>query len=252
MSVLLVTGGSRGIGAEICRQAATQGWAVAVNYAASANDAEEVAAEIRKAGGSAIAVQADVADENQVEAMFARIDAELGRITRLINNAGAMGSQGPVDELDVAATRRLFEVNLLGPFLCSGAAIRRMARKHGGQGGSIVNISSAAAKHGGPGSYVDYAASKGGLDVFTVGLAREQAAQGIRVNCLRPGATMTEMSVNWAKDHPEWVDWVMAQVPLKRPAEMEEIARAALWLLSDEASYVTGAILDASGGWVSP
>ena len=252
MGVLVVTGASRGIGAEICRLGAAQGWDVAVNYAVSADKAAGVVEEIRNAGGRAIAVQGDVADAAQVEAMFRRVDEALGPVTGLVNNAGTMGSQGPVDELDVTATTRLFAVNVLGPFLCAGAAIRRMAKRHGGEGGVIVNISSAAAKHGGPGSYVDYAASKGAVDVFTVGLAREQAAEGIRVNCLRPGATMTEMSVDWAEDHPEWLDWVIAQVPLKRPAEMDEIAKAALWLLSDDASYVTGAILDACGGWVSP
>ncbi|MEM7172034.1 MAG: SDR family oxidoreductase [Pseudomonadota bacterium] len=252
MGVLLVTGASRGIGAEICRLAATQGWAVALNYTQSAEKAEAVAEAIRAGGGTAMAVQADVGDAVAVEEMFRQVDEELGPVTALVNNAGIMGGQGPVDELDVAATTRLFQVNVLGPFLCASSAIRRMAKKHGGQGGAIINISSAAAKHGGPGSYVDYAASKGAVDVFTVGLAREQAAEGIRVNCVRPGATMTEMSVEWAEEHPEWLDWVMAQVPMKRPGEMHETAKAVLWLLSNEASYVTGAILDVNGGWVSP
>ena len=252
MSVLLVTGGSRGIGAEICRVAATRGWAVAVNYARSHDEAAAVVEDITKAGGTAVAVQADVSSSGDVETMFTAIDEQLGPVTALINNAGIMGSTGPVDEMDVALTSRMFEVNIMGPFLCAGAAIRRMAKRHGGNGGAIVNISSAAAKHGGPGSYVDYAASKGAMDVFTIGLAREQAAQGIRVNCLRPGATMTEMNLDWMKDHPEWLDWVMAQVPLKRPGEVRETAVAALWLTSDESSYVTGAILDASGGWISP
>ncbi len=252
MFVLLVTGGSRGIGAEICRVAATRGWAVAVNYANSQDEADNVVSAIREAGGTAIAVQADVSAADDVASMFERIDEELGPVTALINNAGIMGSTGPVDELDVALTSRILEVNVLGPFLCASAAIRRMAMRHGGSGGAIVNISSAAAKHGGPGSYVDYAATKGAVDVFTVGLAREQAAQGIRVNCVRPGATMTEMNYDWMKDHPEWLDWVMAQVPLKRPGEVREIADAAMWLISDESSYVTGAILDVSGGWVSP
>lgn len=252
MSVLLVTGGSRGIGAEICRVAATKEWAVAVNYAHSHDDADKVVASILDAGGKAMAVQADVSSSDDVEAMYKHIDKQLGPVTALINNAGIMGSTGPVDEMDVALTSRIFMVNIMGPFLCASAAIRRMAKRHGGNGGTIVNISSAAAKHGGAGSYVDYAATKGAVDVFTVGLAREQAEQGIRVNCVRPGATMTEMNYDWMKDHPEWLDWVMAQVPMKRPGEVREIANAAMWLISEESSYVTGAILDVCGGWVSP
>jgi NAD(P)-dependent dehydrogenase (short-subunit alcohol dehydrogenase family) len=252
MGVLVVTGGSRGIGAAICRLGAERGWAVCVNYASSADEAGGVVAEIEGTGGRAIAVQADVSVPRDVEAMFERVDAELGPVTGLVNNAGIMGSGGRVEDLDADATRTMFEVNTLGPFLCSQAAIKRMARKNGGQGGAIVNISSAAAKHGGPGSYVDYAASKAAMDAFTVGLAREQATEGIRVNCVRPGATMTEMNVRWMEDHPDWLGSVLARIPLNRAAEVDEIAKAALWLLSDEASYATGAILDVSGGWVSP
>ena len=252
MGVLVVTGGSRGIGAAICRLGAARGWAVCVNYASSDEEALGVVAGIERAGGRAIAAQADVASPEDVERLFERVDAELGPVTGLVNNAGIMGSGGPVDELDAAATRRMFEVNTLGPFLCCREAIRRMAKRHGGDGGAIVNISSAAAKHGGPGSYVDYAASKAAVDAFTVGLAREQATESIRVNCLRPGATMTEMNERWMEDHPEWLATVLAKIPLDRAAGVDEIALAALWLLSDEASYVTGAILDASGGWVSP
>ena len=252
MSVLVVTGGSRGIGAGICRLGAQRGWAVCVNYAHSAEEAEAVVAEIAGAGGRAIAVQADVSKPSDVEQMFAAVDGALGPVTGLVNNAGIMGSTGRVEDLDAAATRTLFEVNTLGPFLCSQAAIKRMAKKFGGQGGAIVNVSSAASRHGGAGSYVDYAASKGAVDSFTYGLAKEQASEGIRVNCLRPGATMTEMNERWMKTHPEWLDWVMSQVPLKRPAEVEEMAKAALWLLSEDSSYTTGAILDISGGWVAP
>ena len=252
MSALVVTGGSRGIGAAICRLGAGRGWAVCVNYASSAGEAAGVVADIEGAGGRAIAVQADVSKPREVEAMFQQVDEALGPVTGLVNNAGIMGSGGPVEDLDAEKTRAMFEVNILGPFLCSQAAIKRMAKPLGGTGGAIVNISSAAAKHGGPGSYVDYAASKAAVDTFTYGLACEQAAAGIRVNCLRPGATMTEMNVRWMEEHPDWLDQVLAKVPLKRAAEVDEIARAALWLLSDEASYVTGAILDASGGWVAP
>ena len=252
MNVLVVTGSSRGIGAEICRLGAKRGWAVCVNYASSAEEAHGVVEKIEAAGGQAIAVRADVSVPQDVETLFQRVDEELGPVTGLINNAGVMGSGGPVDELDAERTRRMFEVNTLGPFLCCQAAVKRMAKRHGGQGGAIVNISSAAAKHGGPGSYVDYAASKAAVDTLTNGLAREQAAEGIRVNCIRPGVILTEISVRWMDDHPDWLPSVIARTPLGRAGEVRDIATAALWLLSDEANYVTGAILDVSGGWVNP
>lgn len=252
MDVLVVTGGSRGIGAEICRLGASRGMSICVNYAKSEEEAKSVVAEIVDEGGQAISVQADVSVPEDVDRMFERVDTELGLVTGLVNNAGVMGSGGTVDELDADLTRHMFEVNTLGPFLCSKAAIRRMAKRHGGQGGAIVNISSAAAKHGGPGSYVDYAASKAAVDTFTAGLAREQAVEGIRVNCIRPGAVLTEISKRWMTTHPDWLDSVIARTPLGRPGEVRDIANAALWLLSDEANYVTGAILDVSGGWVTP
>jgi NAD(P)-dependent dehydrogenase (short-subunit alcohol dehydrogenase family) len=252
MKVLLVTGSSRGIGAEICRQAAADGWKVCINYASSEDEADRVVAEIRQQGGIAIALQADVANEAEVIGLFERIDLELGPLTGLVNNAGANGGGTRVDEMDIAQSRRVFDVNVLGAFICAKHAIKRMAKRHGGSGGAIVNVSSAAAKHGGPFTYVDYAASKAALDTFTIGLAREQADQGIRVNCLRPGVTMTEISVDYAKQHPEWLDWVLPQVPLGRPAEVSEIANGAMFLLSDKSSYATGAILDVCGGWVSP
>ena len=252
MSALVVTGGSRGIGAAICRLAARRGWAVCVNYGRSAKDAASVVDDIEAAGGRALAVHADVSDPLQVEVMFRRVEEVLGPVTGLVNNAGINGSGGPVQDLDVEKTRTMFEVNVLGPFLCSRAAIKRMAKSRGGSGGAIVNISSAAAKHGGSGSYVDYAASKAAIDTFTYGLAREQADAGIRVNCVRPGATMTEMNRRWMEQHPEWLDQVLAKVPLSRAAEVDEVAQSVLWLLSEEASYVTGAILDVSGGWVMP
>lgn len=250
--VLLVTGASRGIGAEICRQAAATGWAVAVNYASSKREADSVVEQITSAGGTALAVQADISDSAQVTAMFKVIDDKLGSVSALVNNAGANGGGTRVDDQDAEAAYRVFAVNAIGPFLCAREAIRRMAKRHGGSGGAIVNIGSAASKHGGPGSYIDYAATKGALDVFTVGLAREQASEGIRVNTVRPGVTMTELSVQYAKDTPEWLDWVMNQVPMQRPGEPEEIAKAVLWMISGEASYVTGATLDVCGGWVSP
>jgi NAD(P)-dependent dehydrogenase (short-subunit alcohol dehydrogenase family) len=252
MKVLLVTGSSRGIGAEICRQAAADGWKVCLNYASSEDEADRVVHQIRQAGGIAIALQADVTNEDEVITLFERIDLELGPITGLVNNAGVNGGGTRVDEMDAAVSRRVFDVNVLGAFICAKHAIKRMARRYGGDGGAIVNVSSAASKHGGPFTYVDYAASKAAIDTFTIGLAREQADQGIRVNCLRPGVTMTEISVDYAKEHPEWLDWVLPQVPLGRPAEVGEIANGAMFLLSDKSSYSTGAILDVCGGWVSP
>lgn len=252
MKVLLVTGSSRGIGAEICRQAAAEGWKVCINYTRSEDAADRLVRDIRAAGGIAIALQANVANENEVITMFERIDLELGPLTGLVNNAGINGGGTRVDELDTALSRNVFDVNVLGAFICAKHAIRRMARRYGGNGGAIVNVSSSAAKHGGPFTYVDYAASKAAIDTFTVGLAREQADQGIRVNCLRPGVTMTEISVSYAEEHPEWLDWVLPQVPLGRPAEVAEVANGAMFLLSDKSSYATGAILDVCGGWVSP
>jgi NAD(P)-dependent dehydrogenase (short-subunit alcohol dehydrogenase family) len=252
MGVLVVTGGSRGIGAAICRKAAAKGWACCVNYAKDEPGARAVVSEITESGGNAMAARADVADPAQVEAMFVEVDRELGPVTGLVNNAGVMGSPGRVEDLDADLSRRLFEVNALAPFLCSKEALKRMSERRGGSGGAIVNISSAAAKHGGAGSYIDYAASKGALDTFTVGLAREQAAAGVRVNCIRPGAILTEISREWMEQHPEWLESVVARTPLGRPGEEDDIANAALWLLSEEAKYVTGAILDVSGGWVSP
>jgi NAD(P)-dependent dehydrogenase (short-subunit alcohol dehydrogenase family) len=252
MGVLVVTGGSRGIGAEICRLGAQRGWAVCVNYASSADEAIGVVAEIEASGGRAIAAQADVSVPEAVESMFAQVDAELGPVTGLVNNAGIQGSTGRVEDVEVDKTRYMFEVNILGPFLCSQAAIRRMAKRYGGQGGAIVNISSASAKHGGSGSYVDYAASNGAMDTFTIGLAKEQASENIRVNCIRPGTIMTELNKRWIRDHPEYLDSVLQRTPLARLGNVDEVANAALWLLSDEASYATGAILDVSGGFVTP
>ena len=252
MKVLLVTGSSRGIGAEICRRAAAEGWKVCLNYASSADEADQVVAQIRAQGGIAIAVQANVANEDEVITLFERIDLELGPITGLVNNAGINGAGTRVDEMNITLSKQMFEVNTLGAFICAKHAIKRMAKRNGGNGGVIVNISSAASKHGGPFTYVDYAASKAAIDTFTIGLSKEQADQGIRVNCLRPGITMTEISVDYAKQHPEWLDWVLLQVPLGRPAEVSEVANSAMFLLSDKSSYTTGAILDVCGGWVSP
>ncbi len=250
--ILVVTGASRGIGAEIARMAAKDGWAVCVNYASSRDEALAVVDQIKSAGGTAIASQANVSIESEVANMFLEVDAQLGPVTGLVNNAGINGSGCRVDEIDPEISMNLFKVNILGAFICAKHAIKRMAKRHGGTGGVIVNVSSAASKHGGPFTYVDYAASKAAIDTFTVGLSKEQANQGIRVNTLRPGATMTELSVDWAKENPEWLPWVIDQVPLSRPAEVSEIANAGMFLLSEKSSYVTGATIDACGGWVNP
>lgn len=252
MGVLVVTGASKGIGARICIDAAKAGWACAINYASDATGAQRVVAEIEQSGGKAVAVQADVADPNGVADMFAFVDAQLGPVTGLVNNAGTMGSQGRCEDLDVVRSRRLFEVNTLGPFICSKEALLRMSKRCGGNGGVIVNISSAAAKHGGGGSYIDYAASKGAVDTFTIGLAKEQAAEGVRVNCIRPGAILTEITRNWMDTHPEYLEAVMARTPLGHVGEESDISNAALFLLSEKSKYMTGAILDISGGWVTP
>jgi NAD(P)-dependent dehydrogenase (short-subunit alcohol dehydrogenase family) len=250
--VLVVTGGSRGIGGGICRLAGERGWDVCVNYTDASVEADQVVSYIESKGGKAISVQADVSDQDAVERMFEEVDQTFGQVTGLVNNAGIMGSVDRVEKLNPDLTLRMLQVNVLGPFVCSKAAIKRMSTNNGGKGGSIVNISSAAAKHGGAGSYVDFAASKGAVDAMNNGMAREVAAEGIRVNCIRPGLIMTEGNQKWEDDHPGWVDSVIARIPMGRAGDLDDTANAALWLLSDEANYVTGSILDVSGGFVTP
>jgi NAD(P)-dependent dehydrogenase (short-subunit alcohol dehydrogenase family) len=248
MGVVLVTGGSRGIGAEICARAAERGYSVGVNYRSGETEAAGIVAAIEKRGGRAIAVRADVSNEDDVTSMFEAVASRLGPITALINNAGWGGQHGPIEAWDAEATRKLIETNLFGPMLCSREAVKRMSKKLGGSGGNIVNISSAAARTGSPGVFVHYAATKGGLDVFTTGLAKEVAKDGIRVNAVRPGYVRTAMYEDDLKQSPDWVRSTIAAIPLGRIAEVQDVAAVVLWLLSEEASYVTGTIVDISGG----
>ena len=244
--VLLITGASRGIGAATARRAAAAGWDVAINYARDAAAAEGVAAEVRALGRRALTVAADVADEAAVLALFARVDAELGPLGGLVNNAGIVDMKARLDEMDVARWQRMWAVNLTGSLLCAREAVRRMSTRHGGAGGAIVNLGSAAARLGSPGLYIDYAMSKGAIDTFTHGLALEVAAEGIRVNAVRPGMIDTDIhAASGDRNRPH----AAAQlIPMQRPGTADEIAAAVVWLLSADASYTTGAILDVSGG----
>jgi NAD(P)-dependent dehydrogenase (short-subunit alcohol dehydrogenase family) len=243
--VLLVTGGSRGIGAATCRLAAKAGWAVAVNYTANSLAADEVVRAIRADGGRAMAVQADVADEAQVLRMFEQVDAKFGRLTGLVNNAGVVDQRARLDEMDMTRWRRMFDINVIGSLLCAREAVRRMSTKHGGAGGAIVNVSSAASRLGSPGEYVDYAASKGAIDTFTVGLAKEVANEGIRVNAVRPGLIDTEIHASGGR--PERLRELAPLIPMQRGGTADEVAQLLVWLLSDAASYTTMSLVDVSG-----
>jgi len=249
MSVLLVTGGSRGIGADIAKLASERGWHVGVNYVSDEASAQEVVKDIRSNGKKAVAVRADVADPAGVAALFESVEASLGPITALVNNAGlATTGMGKIEALDFARTRRMFDVNVLGLLLCCQHAVRRMARCHGGSGGAIVKIFSSAARSGAPGRFADYAATKAAVDMLTIGLAKEQGPQGIRVNAVRPGIINTDMTAEVAAKDPTWLGRAIADTPLGRIGEMRDVSTAVLWLLSDEARHTTGTIMDISGG----
>ena len=244
--ILLITGASRGIGAATARLAAARGYAVCIAYRERRDAADAMVSEIEQSGGKAIAVQADVADEAQVVRLFETADRELGRLTALVNNAGVLETQMRVDQMDATRINRVFAANVTGSFLCAREAVRRMSTSHGGAGGAIVNVSSVASRIGSPGEYVDYAASKAAVDTFTIRLAKEVAAEGIRVNAVRPGVIYTEIHASGGE--PGRVDRVKSAIPMQRGGLAEEVAQAVLWLLSDEASYTTGALLDVTGG----
>jgi NAD(P)-dependent dehydrogenase (short-subunit alcohol dehydrogenase family) len=244
--LILITGGSRGIGAATARLAATQGYDVALSYVSDEAAAASVVADVEAAGRRGLAVRTDVSDPAQVAALFDAIDATFGRLDALVNNAGILSLQSRLEDLAFDRMQRVFAVNAIGPMLCAQQAIKRMSHRHGGHGGSIVNVSSAAARLGSPNEYVDYAASKGALETFTTGLAKELAREGIRVNCVRPGHIYTEMHASGGE--PGRVDRVKDSIPMGRGGEPDEVARAILWLSGAEASFVTGTFLDVTGG----
>jgi NAD(P)-dependent dehydrogenase (short-subunit alcohol dehydrogenase family) len=244
--IVLITGGGRGIGAACALLAAKQGYKVCINYRTDENAASKIVSTIENSGGTALAIQADISDESSIERMFKLVDERFGRLNALINNAGILSHQMRVDQMDAARINRIMATNVTGSFVCAREAVLRMSTKHGGIGGSIVNISSRAAVLGSAGEYVDYAASKAAVDALTIGLSKEVADEGIRVNCVRPGLIHTTMHASGGE--PGRVNRLESFVPMKRGGEPIEVANAALWLLSDEASYATGTFIDVSGG----
>ncbi|UVC16442.1 SDR family oxidoreductase [Mesorhizobium onobrychidis] len=244
--VLLVTGGGRGIGAATSRLAAKAGYRVAINYASNEAAATALVEAIEQAGGEALAIKGDVGSEADIQAMFECIDHAFGPLDALVNNAGVVDRRARVDEMSGARLERMMRINIIGSMLCAREAVKRMSTSHGGKGGAIVNISSIAARIGGPGEYVDYAASKGAIDSFTIGLAREVAGEGIRVNAVSPGIVDTEIHASGGQ--PDRVERMRHGVPMQRAGTTEEVAAAILWLLSDGASYTTGANLEVGGG----
>jgi NAD(P)-dependent dehydrogenase (short-subunit alcohol dehydrogenase family) len=244
--VVVITGGSRGIGAATARLAARRGYAVCLSYLRNRTAADDVVRSIADDGGDALAVQADVGVEGDVARLFERVDEAFGTLAALVNNAAVLEQQTRVENLDAARLGRIFTTNVIGSFVCAREAVRRMSTRHGGQGGAIVNLSSVAARLGAPGEYVDYAASKGAIDALTIGLAKEVATEGIRVNAVRPGYIYTDIHASGGE--PNRVDRVKSLVPMQRGGQAEEVAQAIMWLLSDEAAYVTGACIDVTGG----
>lgn len=243
---VLVTGGSRGIGAAIVRMAAARGWRVAFSYVSNRGAADILLRELEETGAEALAVKADVGSEADIMRLFETVDARFGPLHGLVNNAGVVDQKARVDETSGERLERMFRINAIGSILCAREAVKRMSSRRGGQGGAIVNLSSVAAKLGSSGEYVDYAASKGAIDSFTVGLAREVATEGVRVNAVRPGMIDTEIHASGGQ--PDRIERMRDLIPMKREGRADEIAAAVLWLLSDEASYTTGALLDVSGG----
>ena len=243
---LLITGAGRGIGAACARAAARAGWNVAINYHRDEASAGEVADAVRRAGRKVLLLRGDVSTEADVLAMFAAIDAEWGSLNGLVNNAGVVDVPARVDEMSAARIQRMFAINVFGTMLCAREAVRRMSTKHGGRGGAIVNLGSAASRLGSPGQYVDYAAAKGAIDSFTLGLAREVAAERVRVNAVRPGIIETEIHASGGL--PDRARDLAPSVPMKRAGTADEVAQAVLWLLSPAASYTTGAVVDVTGG----
>jgi NAD(P)-dependent dehydrogenase (short-subunit alcohol dehydrogenase family) len=244
--VLIVTGGGRGIGAETVRLAAMRGYSVAVNYRENRDAAEALVREIQKENRKAVAVQADISSEADVVRLFDTVDRTLGAVTALVNNAGIVDRAIRVSDMSAARIARMFAINVTGSFLCAREAVKRMSTRLGGSGGVIVNVSSIASRLGGAGEYVDYAAAKGAIDTFTIGLAKEVGPEGIRVNAVRPGIIRTE--IHQSSGDPARVERIGRTAPLQRPGEALEVARAIVWLLSDEASYMTGALVDVTGG----
>jgi NAD(P)-dependent dehydrogenase (short-subunit alcohol dehydrogenase family) len=246
VSIALITGASRGIGAATARLAAARGYSVCVNYRTNASAAQSVVNAITGSGGRAVAVQADVASEAEVIRLFETCDRELGVLTALVNNAGILETQMRVEDMDAGRLQRVFAANVTGAFICAREAIKRMSTRHGGKGGAVVNVSSGAARLGSPGEYVDYAAAKGAIDTFTIGLAQEVAQEGIRVNAVRPGFIYTDIHASGGE--PNRVDRVKTFVPMRRGGTADEVAQAIMWLLSDAASFTTGSFIDVTGG----